>query len=77
MDVIEFSKSVRMIREVLAELFGTQMVKNRCKILYGGSVTAETVQGYITNGGDGVLAGGASQSLSSCSALIQALAVKT
>ncbi len=51
---------VLLIRKKIAEKFDTELAE-RVRILYGGSVTADTVQQYISGpGADGVLVGGSS-----------------
>ncbi|OGY31405.1 MAG: triose-phosphate isomerase [Candidatus Andersenbacteria bacterium RIFCSPHIGHO2_02_FULL_45_11] len=59
-DSNEVCEVVLLIRKKIAEKFDTELAE-RVRILYGGSVTAENVQQYISGPcADGVLVGGAS-----------------
>ncbi len=59
-DPNEVCEVVLLIRKKIAEKFDTELAE-RVRIIYGGSVTAENVQQYISGpGADGVLVGGAS-----------------
>lgn len=59
-DANEVCEVVLLIRKKIAEKFDYELAE-RIRILYGGSVTAENIQQYISGpGADGVLVGGAS-----------------
>lgn len=59
-DPNEVCEVVLLIRKKIAEKFDIELA-DRVRILYGGSVTADTVQHYISGpGADGVLVGGSS-----------------
>lgn len=59
-DPNEVCEVILLIRKKIAEKFDSELAE-RVRILYGGSVTADTVGNYIARpGADGVLVGGAS-----------------
>lgn len=59
-DPNEVCEVVLLIRKKIAEKFDFELAE-RVRILYGGSVTADNVQDYVSGpGADGVLVGGAS-----------------
>jgi triosephosphate isomerase len=56
----EVAQAVKVIRNNLSHMFGPQ-VAQRVRILYGGSVSADTARGYLeVEGIEGLLVGGAS-----------------
>jgi len=65
------------IRETIADLYGKQ-VSEDLRLLYGGSVTADTVSGYLNvRGCDGALVGGASINYKEFSGIVdKALALR-
>lgn len=71
----EFGACAVRIRGYVSRAFGGQGRADSV-VLYGGSVTPETARAYVSAGGDGVLVGGASQRIDSCTALIRTLCMK-
>lgn len=62
----------QVIHRQLVERFGAELVKERCAILYGGSVDAKNICEYVHEGSyDGALVGGASLDPESFHALLQ------
>lgn len=56
----DVEKAVKAIRKQIRSLYGRQAAED-VRVLYGGSVTAETAEGYMAvEGVDGLLVGGAS-----------------
>jgi triosephosphate isomerase len=61
----------QLIRQVISEMFGKEISQN-LRILYGGSVTAENIDGFIREAEiDGALVGGASLKSDAFSRIIQ------
>lgn len=69
----ELAEAALFVRSVLAERFSPELAK-KTRVLYGGSVTAEEVPGYVSTGRvQGFLVGRASASPESLAALAAAL----
>ncbi len=65
-------KAVAVIRHNLAELYGKKAAE-KVRVLYGGSVVADTARGYLeAEGVDGVLVGGASINYHQFSGIVDA-----
>ncbi len=66
----DVAKAVRAIRRQIAHLYGDKAAKE-VRVLYGGSVTADSAPTYLkTDGVDGLLVGGASLKLHDFAAIV-------
>jgi triosephosphate isomerase len=68
----QIEKAVNVIRGNIAELYGDK-ASEQVRVLYGGSVTADTASGFLnTSGIDGLLVGGASLNYHQFSGILEA-----